>query len=94
MKAKQLANEFQGVGEVKGKLFKQLKKTPYAYLYQVGCSDGHPIYYEVFRKRVNTRFNTVTYPTSKGFGIYAWTCMSYDAAIAKFKEINTKKLKK
>ena len=84
---KALEKHFIGRGEVKGFEFTQLKSSDRAYLYQV--NSGHSIYYEVFKKLINKRFNRVSYPTSKAFGIWAWTIMSYDRAEEKFNQLNT-----
>ena len=66
-----LKKEFVGRGEVKGFNFSQISKTNWGFLYEVNT--GHMIYYEVFKKRVNHRFVCVSYPTSRAFGIWAWT---------------------
>ena len=71
---KLLENEFIGKGEVKGFKFKQVHKSNTAYIYEVnsGCS----IYYEVFRRVVNTKYKKEVYPLAKHFSIWAWTQMN------------------
>ena len=44
-------------------------------------------HYEVFKKRLNRRFGTVSYPTDKAFGIWAWSCMSLERARERLNEI-------
>ena len=79
---KPLAKFFIGRGEVKGFKFTQISKTDKVFLYEV--STGDLICYEVFKKRQNMRFGCVSYPTSKAFGIWAWTLMDFNDAIQKF----------
>lgn len=83
---KALPTNFQGRGEVKGYSFTQISKTDKAFIYEVS-SDGSK-HYEVFKRFVNKRFACESYPTSRGFGIYAWTCMTLEAALKKFAELN------
>lgn len=45
-------------------------------------------HYEVFKRRENTMYNVVSYPTDKAFGIWAWTTESLDRAIEIFNELN------
>jgi len=66
-----LKKEFVGRGEVKGFNFSQISKTNLGFLYEVDTNGS--IYYEVFQKRINRRFACVSYPTSRAFGIWAWT---------------------
>ena len=82
----QLPTQFQGRGEVKGYLFTQLSQTDKAFIYEVSSGDGK--HYEVFKRVINRRYVCVSYPTSKGFGFWAWTYMSLDKAEAKFDELN------
>lgn len=84
---KYLSKVFIGRGEVKGFKFTQLGMTDKAFLYQVDTGDT--ILYEVFEKRINRRFACVSYPTSKAFGIWAWTYSNLDKAWQKFKELNS-----
>ena len=69
---RQLEKQFEGRGQVKGYSFNQITATPYGYIYAVSTKGvvGH---YEVFKHLENTLYNTVSYPTNKGFGIWAWT---------------------
>ncbi len=83
---KVLKNSFFGKGEVGGYKFTQVRKTDKALLYKVSSGDSK--HYEVFKSRINTRFACESYPTSKAFGIWAWTCMTLEAAIVKFNQLN------
>ena len=81
-----LKKYFEGRGEVKGYLFSQISKTDKAFIYEV--SSGNTKHYEVFKRILNKRFACESYPTSKAFGIWAWTHMTIEAAIKKFDELN------
>jgi len=82
---KELKKEFIGRGEVKDFLFRQLNVTERGFLYLVSHNDTK--YYEVFKKRINKRFATYSYPSSNSFGIWAWTYKSYDQAFEKLKSL-------
>ena len=82
-----LENEFIGKGEVKGFKFKQVQKSNTAYIYEV--NSGCNIYYEVFRRVVNTKRQKEVYPLAKHFSIWAWTVMNYEDAKKKFNQLNT-----
>jgi hypothetical protein len=84
---KELPTEFAGKGEVRGYYFTQIWKSNKAYIYAV---DGGK-HYEVFKRKVNRRFSQVSYPNSMSFGIWAWTCRSYENALEKFEELNQSK---
>jgi len=85
---KQLKTEFSGKGEVRGYQFSQIHKTSRAFIYEVSYGEGK--HYEVFKRRVNSRFGCVSYPTSKGFGIWAWTYSTLEKAIKKFNQLEQK----
>lgn len=77
---KELQEVFVGKGQVKGFKFTQLNKTENAYLYFVDTSDsGH---YEIFERRENNRFNCVSYPSNKAFGVWAKTTSDYETALS------------
>jgi hypothetical protein len=80
---KELRKEFIGIGEVKGFLFKQIIKTYKGYIYEVKPPESR-VHYEVFRHKINRRYNTVTYPSSPAFSLYAWTYSTYKEARDKF----------
>ena len=82
---KLLKTQFQGIGEVKGYLFTQIRQTDKAFLYEVRSNEGK--HCEVFFKKANHRFGCVSYPTSKAFGIWAWTYMNLEFAIKKLNAI-------
>ena len=79
--------KFSGKGEVKGFTFKQVQKSNTAYIYEV--NSGSSIYYEVFRRVVNTKRQKEVYPLAKHFSIWAWTQMNYEDAKRKFNQLNT-----
>lgn len=78
-KIKELSDEFVGIGEVRGYVFKKERSDGYAYLYSVRGGSGR-VYYEVFERRVNDRFGVVSYPKSKAFGKWALTTYNWDKA--------------
>ena len=81
-----LKKKFIGKGqEVRGFEFRQLSVTDRGFLYEVKNYDS--IYYEVFKKRINTRFNNISYPGSASFGKWAWTYQDYDKAIQKLNSL-------
>ena len=84
---KELKNEFVGIGEVKGFIFKQLHANGYVYLYEVTNPNDVKPHYEVFERVENIVFNCVSYPKSKSFGIWAWCISDYDKAVKKYEEI-------
>ena len=83
---KELSTYFVGRGEVKGIEFTQIHKTDYAYMYE--CVNNGQIHYEVFKRKENKHFNTVSYPSSKAFGLWAWTFANILDAQAKLELIN------
>ena len=80
---KELREQFDGRGEVRGFKFTQLEKTDTGYLYEVRHSDTSKPHYEVFKRKENTHFGNISYPTSKAFGRWAWSCSNIEAAKAK-----------
>lgn len=90
---KELQTKFVGAGEVKGYLFNQMSFCVVdkqlngvdqgAYLYSVISPTGVTMY-EVFERKYNTRFKTISYPRSGAFGIWAWCYRNYDEAKRKF----------
>ena len=71
---KELQEHFEGKGQVRGYTFTQIRSADWGFIYEV--SHGGHRHYEVFRKRLNRRFATVSYPTDKAFGKWAWTCLT------------------
>ncbi len=84
---KPLEIEFIGRGEVKGFKFRQISATDRAFLYEVSPTNTN-VHYEVFKLKINKRFNCISYPTSKAFGVYAWSYMSFERAKKKFDKLN------
>lgn len=83
---KELKEYFSGRGQVKGYVFNQLKRTKHAYLYEVK-GDGTP-HYEIFKRKENTMYDVVSYPTNKAFGVWAWTTPSLSRANEIFDKLN------
>ena len=84
---KRLAETFTGRGEVKGHSFTQVAKNPKAFIYNVKISPTLEVY-EVFKRKENTQFDCESYPTSKAFGIWAWSIKSKERAFQKFNELS------
>ena len=80
---RELQLEFEGKGEVKGIFFHQIAQSDKTYIYH--RSDG---YYEVFARKVNTRFNCISYPNSNSFGIWAWCTGNRNEAYRIFDRLN------
>jgi len=91
---KDLNINFIGKGEVKGMLFQQLLFNDKAYLYSVTDIEHGTVHYEIFEKRINTRFNCVSYPTSYAFGSWAWTYANLQSATRMFRYVTVKIKKK
>ena len=85
---KDLPKQFSGRGEVCGYNFNQISQTDKAFVYEVSYGDSK--HFEVFSKKLNKRYACVSYPTSKAFGIWAWTRMNLESAMNKFNELNKK----
>lgn len=84
---RELEKSFKGKGEVKGYNFTQMTLTDKAFLYEVE-RDGK-FHYEVFKRVENNRFGCVSYPSSKSFGIWAWSCGTLKRALERFNELNS-----
>lgn len=82
---KELETEFKGRGQVKGFTFTQIKKNDYGYIYKVNTGNNN--HYEVFKRKINTKFNCISYPSDKSFGLWAWTYKDLDNAIYKLEEL-------
>ncbi len=79
---KELPIHFEGKGEVKGYTFTQISSSVSSYIYEV--EQGGHRHYEVFKKLVRRNtfkgFDYIAYPRSTFFSVWAWTCMSLEAA--------------
>ena len=82
---KQLQEKFKGKGQVRGFEFTQIEKSSYGYIYEVNTGDS--VHYEVFKHNENTRFDTVSYPSNKAFGLWAWSYSNLDKAKDKFDDL-------
>ena len=76
-----------GKGEVKGFNFKQVTKTPKAYIYEISHPQIDKVQYEVFKRKTYKPDNREVYPSSKSFGKWAWSVRSYDEAYNKMVEL-------
>lgn len=83
---KELPLEFKGRGEVKLYAFKQVKRSNLCYIYEVLAENGQK-WYEVFKTKVNPLYGNVSYPSSKQFGLTAWTCKGLQRAEEIFEEL-------
>jgi hypothetical protein len=83
---KQLPLEFKGRGEVKSYSYKQIKRSGLCYVYAVLAPNGQT-WYEVFKAKINPLYGNISYPSSKQFGLTAWTCQSIEKAEIRFVEI-------
>ena len=81
---RELKKEFIGRGQVRGFLFSQQKKSDYAYIYAVDT--GVSTHFEVFKRKENSRFDCVSYPSNNAFGKWAKTTSDYDTALYYFDE--------
>jgi len=84
---KKLPKSFTGRGEVGGREFKCIKRYKDVAIYKV--SD----YYEVIKIKVNSRYNTETYPSSKTFGTLGFLIKDYISANEKYLELIKKSTK-
>jgi len=83
---KPLPIKFAGSGEVKGYDFTLICKTKWGFCYEVRL-DGIITHYEVFRRKINKRFGSESYPTAKSFGYWAWTYKTKEQAILKLNSL-------
>ena len=88
----ELKKVFKGRGEMKGYKFSQIAMNDFAFIYEKRWLDSLSITYEVFERRINKRFDTISYPSSKSFGIWAFDVATLDKAVIKFYEL-TKRVK-
>ena len=77
---RELPMEFVGVGEVRDFKFRQIERTAFGYIYEVVMPESGLRHWEVFRRMENERFGCVSYPKSKSFGAWAWTCDTLERA--------------
>lgn len=81
---RELPSSFAGRGEVKGYRFIMEVISDAGYVYSQRCSDtGRVAAFEVFRRKVNAQFGCVSYPRSKSFGKWAWSCGTLKEAVQK-----------
>lgn len=82
----ELPDNFTGRGEVRMFEFKQIEKSDTAYVYEVKPPDC-PVHFEVIKRMINTRFNRVSYPGAKSFGLTGWSYRTFEEAQQKFNEL-------
>lgn len=88
MKIKELPEQFEKeTGEMGGYSFTQIERSAFAYIYEKQHKGGRASY-EVFKRKVHTQFNTVSYPRSNAFGVWAWDIPTLKDAKNKFDELN------
>ena len=87
---KQLQQQFQGRGEVKGYTFTQIRVTDKGFIYSKELNGS--LSYEVFKRKENKRFDCISYPTSNSFGIWAWDCKTLERAEEILNNLNEKNL--
>jgi hypothetical protein len=99
---KELEKEFIGSGEVEGFKFRQIKTSPYGYVYEISNGDGKQ-HYETFERKESKKSERVIqgraiqyearirYPKSGDFGLWAWCYRDKEKAIQKFDELNDRK---
>ena len=72
------------IGKKSGYKLTQIFKTDEGYIYE--CENNEEEYkdvkphYEIFKRKINSRFNCVSYPSDKAFGDWAFTTMSINHA--------------
>jgi len=99
MGLKKLEKTFQGVGEVKGKTFRQVFSDENYYIYEITENESGKVYHELI-KRVKTPVcidfhNRVysqsefkeTYPKSKQFGKTGWTFAGFEQCKEKIEQL-------
>lgn len=87
---KELELQFTGTGEVKGFTFSQVKALNFGYIYMVFDTFGQR-WYEVFKRKENVRFGTISYPRQKAFGVWAWCEATLQDAERKLKWMDNAK---
>ena len=86
---KELKESFIGKGQVRGFEFTQVKKTEFGYIYKVDTKNS--ICYEVFHRKENSRYNCISYPSNKAFGVWAWTTNNINKAKSILEDIQIRK---
>ena len=87
---RELPIDFVGVGEVRDFKFRQIERTAFGYIYEVVMPESGLRHWEVFRRMENERFDCVSYPKSKSFGAWAWTCDTLERARAVLASLSEK----
>lgn len=90
---RELEKSFEGRGEVKGYSFNQITASPFGYIYERTSFEGGKTF-EVFKRKENTLYEVVSYPTSKAFGIWAWAVSTLEKAEEKLTEIMEQEARK
>jgi hypothetical protein len=90
---KELMQSFEGKGEVSGFRFRQIANTSAGYIYEVRHQEVKKPHYEVFKRRMNHRFQLISYPRANAFGVWAWTYPTLEMARQKLEKISQAKNK-
>lgn len=72
--------------------YHQSTKNDNGYIYAQDLN-GKTIAYEVFERRVNKMYDTVSFPGDNAFGSWAWSCRTYEDAFKKLQQIEESKIK-
>ena len=81
-------DSFFGRGETKGFLFTRIELGEKSLIWHVNT--GRLSHYEVWRRRINRRFDVESKPSAKSFGLWAWTYHDLDKAQEKFNSLEKK----
>ena len=90
---RELKKSFTGIGQVRGYAFNQITATPYGYIYTKTNSMGSKSF-EVFKRVKNRRFDCISYPSDKAFGIWAWNVGTLERAQEVLAEITHQEIRK
>ena len=82
---KELKKTIEGRGDTKGFVYNQIDKNDFGYIYSASV-DGEIIGYEVFKRKIYKKSppyvmeDSVGYPNSEAFGVWAWYFIEYETA--------------
>jgi hypothetical protein len=71
--------ELELVIKKRGFVYKQVFKNDTGYIYEQ-IFNGNVIAYESFLRKENKMFNCISYPGDNAFGLWAWTCKTFERA--------------
>ena len=70
-----------------GYSFNQVKSTKHGYIYEKYDGDRFECF-EVFKRKENSYYGCVSFPTDKAFGIWAWAYHSLKSATDKLNKLS------